>query len=89
MCANDNMAVGAIEVFRDNGLVIGQDILVTGFDNNDVASYNSITTIDIPDYERGYLAAQALVGNIEGEMDASVFRISAKIIERQSAKFSD
>ncbi len=89
VCANDNMAVGAIEVFRDNGLVIGQDILVTGFDNNDVASYNSITTIDIPDYERGYLAAQALVGNIEGEMDASVFRISAKIIERQSAKFSD
>ena len=89
VCANDNMAVGAIEVFRDNGLVIGRDILVTGFDNNDVASYNSITTIDIPDYERGYLAAQALVGNIEGEMDASVFRISAKIVERQSARCSD
>ena len=35
------------------------------------------------------LQHRLFVGNIEGEMDASVFRISAKIIERQSAKFSD
>lgn len=85
VCANDNMALGAMEVFRDNGLSVGHDILVTGFDNNDVATYNGITTIDIPDYERGYLAAQALVGNIEGDIDTSTFRINAKIIERSSA----
>lgn len=89
VCANDNMALGAIEVFKDNGLIVGKDILVTGFDNNSIACYNGITTIDIPDYERGYLAAQALVGNIEsGEMNSEVFRINAKIIERDSARFS-
>lgn len=84
VCANDNMAMGAIKTFNANGLVVGRDISVTGFDNNVIAEYNGITTIDIPDYERGYLAAQALVGNIEGEISKETFRITAKLIERTS-----
>lgn len=84
VCANDNMALGAIRTFNANGLVVGRDISVTGFDNNAIAEYNGITTIDIPDYERGYLAAQALVGNIEGDMNKEMFRITAKLIERTS-----
>ena len=84
VCANDNMAVGAMRTFNANGLVVGRDISVTGFDNNAIAEYNGITTIDIPDYERGYLAAQALVGNIEGDMNKETFRITAKLIERTS-----
>ncbi|MFA6690125.1 MAG: substrate-binding domain-containing protein, partial [Sphaerochaetaceae bacterium] len=87
-CANDNMAMGAIRTFNANGLVVGRDISVTGFDNNAIAEYNSITTIDIPDYERGYLAAQALVSNIEGEMNKETFRITAKLIERTSVASS-
>lgn len=85
VCANDNMALGAIGVFKENGVTVGKDIMVTGFDNNIIAYYNGITTIDIPDYERGYLAAQALVGNIENEMRNEPFRINAKIIWRESA----
>ncbi len=84
VCANDNMAMGAIQTFNANGLQVGRDISVTGFDNNAIAEYNGITTIDIPDYERGYLAAQALVGNIEGDMNKETFRITAKLIERPS-----
>ncbi|MFA6776128.1 MAG: LacI family DNA-binding transcriptional regulator [Sphaerochaetaceae bacterium] len=84
VCANDNMALGAIKTFNANDMVVGRDISVTGFDNNSIAEYHGITTIDIPDYERGYLAAQALVGNIEGAMNHDTFRISAKIIERTS-----
>lgn len=85
VCANDNMALGAIRTFNENSLAVGRDIMVTGFDNNAIAEYNGITTIDIPDYERGYLAAQALVGNIEGEMNRDIFRINAKILWRNSA----
>lgn len=84
VCANDNMALGAINVFRSNGLAVGKDIIVTGFDNNIIAEYNGITTIDIPDYERGYLAAQALVGNIENDLKSDTFRINAKVIWRES-----
>ena len=85
VCANDNMALGAIKTFKENGIEVGKDILVTGFDNNILAEYNNITTIDIPDYERGYLAAQALVQNIEDEINTDTFRINAKIIVRESA----
>ncbi|MFA7119116.1 MAG: LacI family DNA-binding transcriptional regulator [Sphaerochaetaceae bacterium] len=84
VCANDNMAMGAIKTFNKNGLIVGKNISVTGFDNNAIAEYNGITTIDIPDYERGYLAAQALVGNIEEDMNRETFRITAKLIERTS-----
>lgn len=85
ICANDNMALGAINTFTNSGLVVGKDIAVTGFDNNILSEYNNITTIDIPDYERGYLAAQALVGNIEEGINTELFRINAKIIQRGSA----
>lgn len=85
VCANDNMALGAIKTFNANGLAVGKDILVTGFDNNIIAEYNNITTIDIPDYERGYLAAQALVQNIEDAINTDTFRINAKVIVRSSA----
>jgi LacI family transcriptional regulator len=78
------MAMGAIKTFNKNGLIVGKNISVTGFDNNAIAEYNGITTIDIPDYERGYLAAQALVGNIEEDMNRETFRITAKLIERTS-----
>jgi len=84
VCANDNMAIGAIKCFRDNGLKIPQDIAVTGFDNCDLAEPMGLTTVSIPNYERGYIAARYLIENIRGKLNVEPFKISAKIIWRNS-----
>ncbi len=84
VCANDNMAIGAIKAFRENGLRVPQDIAVTGFDNCDLAEAMGLTTISIPNYERGYIAARYLIENIRGQKNTETFKIAAKIIFRDS-----
>ena len=79
VCANDNMAIGAIQALKQEGLKIPEDIAVTGFDGTEMAEFMGLTTVDIPDYERGYLAAQFLLQNIAGNQNFDVFKIAAKV----------
>lgn len=50
MCANDTMASKVIDILKDNGYSIPEDIAVTGFDNSSLATNQSpsITTINQP-----------------------------------------
>lgn len=84
VCANDNMAIGAIKAFKDNGLRVPDDIAVTGFDDCDLAKTYGLTTISIPNYERGYIAARYLIENIRGTLNVDSFKISPKIKWRKS-----
>ena len=84
VCANDNMAIGAMKAFRENGIRVPEDIAVTGFDNCDLAEAMGLTTVSIPNYERGYIAARYLIENIRGERNVETFKISAKIIWRNT-----
>jgi LacI family transcriptional regulator len=84
VCANDNMAIGAMKAFRENGFRVPEDIAITGFDNCDLAEAMGLTTVSIPNYERGYIAARYLIENIRGQRNVETFKISAKIIYRSS-----
>ncbi len=84
VCANDNMAIGAMKAFRENGLRVPKDIAVTGFDNCDLAEAMGLTTVSIPNYERGYIAARYLIENIRGQKNVETFKIEAKLIFRDS-----
>jgi len=84
VCANDNMAIGAMKAFRENGIRVPQDIAITGFDNCDLAEAMELTTVSIPNYERGYIAARYLIENIRGQRNVETFKIAAKIIFRNS-----
>lgn len=86
VCANDNMAIGAMRAFRERKLRVPQDIAVTGFDGIYLAGELGLTTVDIPNYERGYLAAQQLISLINGADDYSTFRISASVTFRESVQ---
>lgn len=84
VCANDNMAIGAIKAFRENNIRVPEDIAVTGFDDIEKAQEIGLTTITVPDYERGYLAALYLVEGLKGKDISRIFRISAKIKNRKT-----
>lgn len=86
VCSNDNMAIGAMKAFRDNGIKVPEDIAVTGFDNCDLAEAMGLTTVSIPNYERGYIAARYLIENIRGQKNVETFKIAAKIIFRESVE---
>ncbi|HOO27396.1 MAG TPA: substrate-binding domain-containing protein, partial [Lachnospiraceae bacterium] len=84
VCANDNMALGAIRAFKENGLKVPQDVAVTGFDDCDFAEVAGLTTVNIPNYERGYMAAQCLFDFIRGNADNEILKISTTIKWRKS-----
>lgn len=86
VCANDNMAIGALRAFQAEGVRVPEDIALTGFDDTAMSEVLGLTTVSIPNYERGYLAAQNLLENIEGNADYTTFRIQAKVKWRRTVQ---
>jgi LacI family transcriptional regulator len=68
VCANDEIALGAIRAVRDGGLSVPDDIAVTGWDDIPVASLVSpaLTTVRQPMQELGSTAAALLAERITG-----------------------
>ena len=66
VCANDEMAAGAIETARQRGLNLPQQLSIVGFDNLILARYihPKLTTIDYPIGEMGRMAARWVLKNI-------------------------
>ncbi len=86
VCANDMMALGAIRMLTNNGLRVPDDIAVAGFDDIIISRYTELTTVTVPDYERGYLAAQALIDILDGKGDFETVRIGARVKWRKTTK---
>lgn len=66
-CANDNTAIGTIQIAKKANLNIPDDIAVIGFSNSPVSTIiePSLTTIDDHAFEMGQVAARLLIRQIE------------------------
>ncbi len=84
VCANDNMALGAIKALEENGHRVPQDVAVTGFDNEQSAQIMGLTTVDIPKYELGFIAAKYLIEYIKGKKQMHDILVEAKVIWRET-----
>lgn len=86
-CMNDEMAIGAIQTFKSQGLRVPEDISVTGFDDISYARYcdPSLTTVAQPAEEMGKLAMDMLLRLIEGQELAQIENIlPAEFVIRKS-----
>lgn len=86
VCANDMMAIGAIRKFQENGIRVPEDIAVCGFDDIIISRYLGLTTVNVPDYERGFLSSQALINIIDGTGDYETSHIGARVRWRNTAE---
>ena len=76
MCYNDEIAADIIDGLKNRGRNVPHDISVTGFDNSLLAINGGITTVAHPQEELGRIAAETLIGLIEGTIskkDACIF----------------
>lgn len=69
VCANDEIALGAVQALRDGGVGVPSEMVVTGWDDVMAARYVSpgLTTVRQPMAELGRLAAQRLHERVTGE----------------------
>ena len=88
VCASDNIAVGVCLAAREAGFSIPEDFLVTGFDNEDKASYCNprITTADFSKAEIMYHAMELLVEIWNGQTDRRCTYTQAVHIFQESCR---
>ncbi|WP_437477128.1 SpoIIE family protein phosphatase [Sorangium sp. So ce1014] len=69
LAANDNMALGAIELLKAQGRDVPRDLLVCGFDDVGVARYAkpSLTTVRQPIQRLGEIALETVLRMLDGE----------------------
>lgn len=85
VCLNDEMAIGIHHVFSANGITIGQDLSLIGFDHLPESRYlsPSLTTIAYSREAWGEAAAHVLLDLMEGRSVPDQF-IATSLIEGQS-----
>lgn len=86
-CANDIIALGAIDAVKSLGLTIPKDVSILGFDDITMASWPpySLTTWQQPVDEMIEASINVLLGEIAGESEGPVsILLPGKLIERQS-----
>jgi phosphoserine phosphatase RsbU/P len=85
VAANDEMAVGVLQVLDDRGVRVPDDVAVVGFDDTDIAGsmLPSLTTVRQPLYDVGKRAAELICAKLAGENvpEEVVLRSSAVIRE--------
>ncbi|AWL11385.1 HTH-type transcriptional regulator GalR [Saliniradius amylolyticus] len=87
VCANDEMAAGAMNAIREMGKSIPDDVSVFGFDNMLFAQYlfPKLSTIDYPIREMGKMAARLVLKEVYNIDSGKISRLfEPRCIERQS-----
>lgn len=66
-CASDTMAMGALLALHQGGYEVPEDVAVVGFDGLPASQYTvpPLTTVRQPVYEKGKVAANVLISEIE------------------------
>ncbi|MEJ2664295.1 MAG: substrate-binding domain-containing protein, partial [Spirochaetia bacterium] len=86
LCANDYVAITAIQELQRRGLRVPQDIIVTGYDNINSCNHLHLplTTVHQPCFEMGYQAAQNLYSQFDGKRKPTGIKLPCRFIARQS-----
>lgn len=86
-CASDVMAMEAMDVAKERGLRIPEDLSIVGFDDNPIANYATVplTTVWQPIAEMGRQAVEMLNQVIDGKKREPVkVLLNTKLIKRKS-----
>ncbi|MEJ7137344.1 LacI family DNA-binding transcriptional regulator [Amphibiibacter pelophylacis] len=90
-CANDLMAIGALEAVRSLGLAVPQDVSVMGYDDQEISRHTHppLTTVVLPNFEMGHCAVETLLEEVQarasqGEGARPLLKIECPLVQRQS-----
>jgi len=92
-CANDLMALGAMEALAQLGLKVPEDISLMGYDDQEISRHTHppLTTMVLPNYEMGRAAVEALLAaaDLPPEQRATrrhLIKIDCPLVARQTVR---
>lgn len=88
-CMNDFMAGGVYDRLEELGLKIGKDIAVAGYDNREMASYETppLTTVGLPLHDIGSKASEIIIGLLKDKEqmeEGMLCYVDCELYERKS-----
>ncbi|MDR2156455.1 MAG: LacI family transcriptional regulator [Clostridiales Family XIII bacterium] len=87
---NDLMALGVLDYCKSQGVVVGEDLKLIGFDNREVSivSNPTLSTVALPLFEIGRTSVTLLLDMLNGADEASPGEVSldCTVISRESTK---
>lgn len=89
MCANDLIALGALDVLRAEGLRVPEDVAVVGTDDTDLApvAWPTLTSVALGSAERGRRAAELMLDRLaDGDAEPRVVTVEPRLVVRGSTK---
>ena len=89
IACNDLMAFGVMSAAQDRGLVVGEDVSITGFDDIPMSeySYPPLTTVHQPVYQIGGMVCEMLIQHICEEIqELQQVLLKPELIVRQSCR---
>jgi LacI family transcriptional regulator len=87
VCANDDMAAGAMAAAHDRGLRLPEQLSIVGFDDSPIARYvyPKLSTIHYPIADMGLMAARWVLKNVyEQDLQAPQQVFDPQFVERDS-----
>ena len=86
LCLSDRLALGVIEVARERGLCVPEDLSVAGFDDVPAATMSTplLTTVHQDHTEKGLVAGRLLVEQLSGEEAPEPALLPARLVVRGS-----
>ena len=89
VAANDLIAIGVLDIARERGLRVPEDLAITGYDDIDAASFvtPALTTVENPAREIGRTCARLLLARLDGDPSrpTRTVALSHRLIVRQSS----
>jgi LacI family transcriptional regulator len=88
LCANDVLALGAVQAVKSSGRAVPSEFAVIGFDDFEFASYVDppLTTVALPGYDMGGRAAELLFDYFkDGEFSTREVVFPTTLVHRGSA----
>ncbi len=85
--SNDRLAIGVINYCYDNGLIVPDDLSVSGFGNYEISNLYRprLTTIRLPYYDIGAISIRVLIKHLaEDEKFDKSINLNYEIVERES-----
>lgn len=88
--ANDRMAIGLMQGLKERGMEAGRDYALVGYDDSEASRVTDppMTTVRVPFFEMGRLAAKRLLQQIDESRGGDPFieKLDVELILRQSSR---
>ena len=92
-CANDLMALGAIEALKQLGLRVPEDVSILGYDDQEIARHThpALSTVVLPNYELGRWAVETLLRDAQSRATGlpvrqGMVKLDGPLVERASVR---